>query len=282
MTRRSVLIVDDEPLARTRIRSLLEKAPDKESFLIGEAVDGVMALEMMHQDPPDIVFLDIQMPEFTGFDVLTHLEKPPKAIIFQTAYDEYAVRAFEFAACDYLLKPFSNERFYQALERGLEHSVARVQAIQNLVSHLQKNHAHYMVQVAVRVGHSTRIFQVDEVEYFFSQDHCTTVHLGHTSYALDYSLNFLESHLNPLEFIRVHRNAIVRLSSIQQFNHTSPMTIVLHSGAKLKVSRERRKQLLSILKPSSPRLERSSSNVKKTMENDEPASYQPTFRSLKL
>jgi two-component system LytT family response regulator len=232
-----VLIVDDEHLARQRIKHLIEKRD--EVFDIQIAEDGISALEIIKTFDPQLVFLDIQMPELDGFDVINAIENPNFTVIFQTAFDEYAVKAFEVNACDYLLKPFSNDRFNQALSKALE---AKQDDTGEATSALRD-----MRQIKVNVGQTSRIFDVDEINYFFSSDHATSIHMDEVNYSVEYSLNFLEERLNPEQFVRIHRNAIVNLSKIAFYTRGPQSEVGLHCGAKLKVSRERKRRLVASL-----------------------------------
>lgn len=241
--KRKVLIVDDEQLARRRIKTLLENQTEK--FEIREAEDGLTAYEMIKAQEPDIVFLDIQMPEFDGFDLIHSLENINFSIIFQTAYNEYAVKAFEVSACDYLLKPFSDERFEQSLNKiALKSNSPQ---IDRLTKHIKENRSKYMEQFSLKLGSMTKIVPVKDINYFFSKDHGTFVHFDQVNYSIDYSLNFLEERLSPDEFIRIHRNAIVNLSRIKQFTKGIGASVELSCGTVLKVSRERLKALQTVM-----------------------------------
>ena len=230
-----VLIVDDETLACLRLRTLLESRD--EDFQIEEAGDGISALEKIEQFKPGLVFLDIQMPELDGFDVLNAVPSPDFAVIFQTAFDEYAVRAFEVNACDYLLKPWSDARFHQAVDRVLTgpESLAGKAPLRE------------MMQITVNAGQTSRIFSVEEVNYFFSQDHVTTMHLDGVDYSVDYSLSHLEERLDPARFLRIHRNAIINLEKLTMYTRGPRAEVGLACGTRLRVSRERRRQLVAML-----------------------------------
>lgn len=237
-----VLVVDDEPLARIRMRQLLQKAGD--AYVVDEAEDGVQALALIKTFEPDIVYLDVQMPEFSGFDVLAHFDNPGFAVVFQTAYDEYAIKAFEVAAVDYLLKPYSESRFQASLNRALQARPQQGQQLKELERHLRESHAHYMDHIAVKVGSYTKIVPVEDINYFLSQDHITSLYYDKGDYAVDLSLSLLSERLDEQRFLRVHRNAIVNLSKVTQYTKG---WVHLKCGAQLKVSRERMKSLVACM-----------------------------------
>lgn len=240
-----ILIVDDEHLARVRIRSYIEKRyPD---FSLIEAEDGVEALEKIAETLPDIVFLDIDMPELSGFDVLKHLENRPFKIIFQTAYDQFAVKAFEENACDYLLKPFTDERLEAALTKAFSSS-GHTEMLQKLDEHLEKQNL-YLAKFVVDMGSRKKIVAEEETLYFWSEEHVTRIFLEKIDYTYNYSLNFLEEKLNPKKFLRIHRNCIVHIESIAEILRDGSGTAVrLKNGKELQVSRERNKQLKAFFK----------------------------------
>ena len=166
MATNRILIVDDEELARKKIKRFLRTcAPD---FSIHEAENGVRALQSIQEIAPNLVFLDIEMPGLSGLEVLQNIEHRPFKLIFQTAHAEFAVRAFEENACDYLLKPFDQERFQKALQRAL----ARPEN-ENLLGleNQLRSEKQYLERLSVKLGNKTRLLKVNEVEYFTSKDH---------------------------------------------------------------------------------------------------------------
>lgn len=238
-----VLIVDDEELARIRLtRYLGQKHP---AFTVETAEDGFEALEKIPEFKPDLVFLDIEMPELSGFDVLMALEKRPFRVIFQTAYDEFAVRAFEQNACDYILKPFTDERLAQSLAKagapppgdplaGLERALNAAKV--------------YMTKIVIKAGSRSRLIDHRDVLGFLSEDHATKVVLPTIEYAYDHSLTFLEERLDPRVFLRIHRNGIVNLHAIKGTETSGKRTAVtLSNGLEVAVSRERKKALAAAL-----------------------------------
>ena len=235
-----VLVVDDEALARRRIVDYFRAARPGDT--VEEAEDGFEALEKLATFAPDLVFLDVEMPELSGFDVLMQLEARPFRVIFQTAYDEFAVRAFDANAIDYLLKPFSDERLAQAIAKA----GGPPQALGDLDRHLVGEKMH-LTKLTIRLGQRLKVVDAADVHYFLSESHVTRAFLHDIDYALDNSLTFLEERLDPRTFLRTHRNSLINLTSIKEVKQGSNMTVTLKSGVELPVSRERKKQLLKAL-----------------------------------
>ncbi|HLE00415.1 MAG TPA: LytTR family DNA-binding domain-containing protein [Bdellovibrionota bacterium] len=231
MTR--VLLVDDEPLARARIRKYLE---DSGLYEIREASDGFAALELIADFKPEIVFLDIEMPELNGFDVLRNIPNhEDMKIIFQTAYDQFAIQAFEVNACDYLLKPFRDDRLQKSLERSQR--LSRPTELKKLEDHLVRE-KRYLDKFVVDVGTKTRIIPAENVFYLSSESHVTKLVLEQVDYAYGQSLTYLEKQLDPAVFLRIHRNCIVRLDRIASFTNGQNVQVSMKNGAVLKASRE--------------------------------------------
>jgi two-component system LytT family response regulator len=252
------LIVDDEPMARATIRLLLKDDADVE--LAGECADGFEAIEAIDQHQPDLVFLDVQMPEMNGFEVVNNLpgERLP-FFIFVTAYDEYALRAFDVNAVDYLLKPFDDERFAVALRRAKE-QIQQKQA--NVLSArlfaLLKDYgsgsapAHrdqYLQRLAIKSGGQISLLPVDEIDWIEAADQYVELHVGAKGHLLRQSMNHLEQKLDPEKFCRIHRSAIVKLDRITELipNASGDWQVVLADGTKLRLSRSRRQQLQSLM-----------------------------------
>lgn len=242
MTQR-VLIVDDERLARLRIRQYLEAHHPE--FEIRESSDGYEALEVISVFQPEIVFLDVEMPELSGFDVLYQIENPSFQIIFETAYDQFALKAFETNACDYLLKPFPDDRLREALTRALRRDAGEYQ-LKKLESHLREQ-GKFLERLVVKVGSRSKLLETQELHYFLSEDHSTRAFMDSVSYDYDYSLNFLEQRLDPARFIRIHRNAIVALPAILSFGQKTNMSVTLKNSTTLKVARNRTEPLREAL-----------------------------------
>jgi two-component system LytT family response regulator len=230
------LIVDDEPLARKRVAQLLADDPTVE--VVGECADGVEAIEAIEALSPDLVFLDVQMPELDGFEVLEALpaDRIP-AVVFATAYDEFALRAFNANAVDYLLKPFGAERFRGAVERararlgrGEQGEVAR--QMRSLLEMLQQARR-YPERLVVRVGPRIIFVRVAEVDYLEAEANYVRVHAGGNAYLLRETLAHIALRLPPERFLRVHRSTIVNIDRIKEIQPMFKGTyhIRLHGGA---------------------------------------------------
>ena len=244
-----ILVVDDEPLARQRVvRHVRQFRPD---FLIAEAESGIRAVELIQLFQPEILFLDIEMPGLSGFEVLQQFELRPFQIIFQTAYDQFAIQAFEENACDYLLKPFNAERLHQALSRALNR-VADEKKLRALESRLAERLG-YLRQLVVKQGNRLRVVTEQEVHCFVSRDHYTCVYFGDIHQTLegicDISLARLVEQLNPAKFRQVHRNSIVKISSILALGKSKEgeVCVELVNGMKLPVSRNNQRAVKQLL-----------------------------------
>lgn len=233
-----VLIVDDEQLSRKKIRRFLEERP--EGFSVIEAENGLQAFDMIESEKPDIVFLDIEMPEMNGMDLLHALPVPQFHLVFQTAYSEYAVQAFEKNAIDYLLKPFSKERFDQALERCLKKTSP--QLIQDL-NHLKDSFSEknmYLSKVVVKRGTKNTLIDIDTVLYFRSENHYTYICTPTFEYIHNEPLKDLMPKLDPKKFQQVHRNAIINLKNVKEVIEGENMHAVMTNEQKIQVSRSHR------------------------------------------
>jgi len=242
------LIVDDEAPARERLKRLLADIEGVE--LIGEAEGGVQAVEMIERERPDLVLLDIQMPGLDGFGVIEALEDPP-LVIFVTAYDEYAIRAFEVNALDYLLKPFSRERLEKAVRRAQE-ALAEEQDFAMRLSPLLESLAtqgRYLTRLAVRDRDRICVLDVDEVDWIDVEDEQVMVHVGDRAYLIRRTLTELEARLDPAHFFRAHRSAIVNLSRVKEvipwFKGSHKLRLT--TGAEVELSRARARALRKIL-----------------------------------
>jgi two-component system LytT family response regulator len=242
------LIVDDEAPARERLKRLLADIEGVE--LIGEAEGGVQAVEMIERERPDLVLLDIQMPGLDGFGVIEALEDPP-LVIFVTAYDEYAIRAFEVNALDYLLKPFSRERLEKAVRRAQEALTEEQDFAMRLGPLLESlaTQGRYLTRLAVRDRDRIRVLDVDEMDWIDVEDEQVMVHVGDRAYLIRRTLTELEARLDPAHFFRAHRSAIVNLSRVKEvipwFKGSHKLRLT--TGAEVDLSRARARALRKIL-----------------------------------
>jgi two-component system LytT family response regulator len=228
------LVVDDEPLARRNLTILLRRDPDIGS--VAECGSGLEALEEIRRSKPDLVFLDVQMPECDGFDVLELLgaDRPP-VIIFVTAYDEYALRAFEAGALDYLLKPFDDARFSRALNRAKDRLAHRTPQQQQPAERL-----------VVRNRGQVLFLNVSDIDWIEAAGYYACLHVGGDTHILRRSLSELEQDLGDGKFIRIHRSIIVNLDRIRglELQNGGDYEVVLESKTRLRLSRRFRKRLL--------------------------------------
>jgi len=231
------LVVDDEPLARSNLTLLLRLDP--EIGTIRECGAGTEALTEIRNSKPDLVFLDVQMPECDGFDVLEMLggDLPP-AVVFVTAYDQYALRAFEVGALDYLLKPFDNVRFERALVRAKE----RVAQRNNTPSTTE--------WLAVKSIGQVAFLKISEIDWIEAADYYSCLHLGTKTHLLRRSLSELDQELDQTLFCRIHRSTIVKLDRVRglKLNESGEYEVLLNNGTRLRLSRRYRKQLQSRLR----------------------------------
>jgi len=236
----NVLIVDDEPLARAGMRMLLEEESAITS--IGEARNGAEAVDTVRSRRPDLVLLDVQMPEMDGFGVLKELgaeQMPP--VIFVTAHDRYAIQAFEVNAIDYLLKPVTRERFQQALARVRERVNTQGLDNRHVMSLLQQLSAppKYLARVALRSAGKINFVNIEDVLYLQAAENYVQLHLKNVRHLLHVPIATLELSLDPQIFLRIHRSMVVNVRHIQELE-TGPhgeYIVVLHGGAKLQSSR---------------------------------------------
>jgi two-component system LytT family response regulator len=242
------LVIDDEPLAREMIREMLEGDSDVE--IIGECANGREAVAAIRSLSPDLIFLDIQMPELGGFEVLESLknENVPN-IIFATAYDQYAVRAFEVHALDYLLKPFDRERFEAAWKRakGLIRDDRFNQRDQHILALLEELKAgpRYLERLVIKAEGRVFFLDIDEVHCIESEGNYVRVYNGKKTYLLRETISGLESQLDPKKFLRIHRSSIVRIDKIKELQpwFHGEYHVVLENGKQLTLSRNYRANL---------------------------------------
>lgn len=246
------LIVDDEPLARERVRDILEG--DSEIEIIGECASGQEAIEAIERQTPDLVFLDVEMPGKDGFAVLEELgpDRMP-AIIFVTAYDQYAVRAFEFYALDYLLKPFDRERFEKALLRAKAHiqNEKSENITERILSALEeiKSKPVHLERLVIKMNGHVFFVKTDDIDWLEAEGNYVRLHAGRESYLLRDTISALEGQLDPKRFVRVHRSAIVNVDRIQELQawFHGEYRIILREGVQLTLSRSYREKLHELL-----------------------------------
>lgn len=245
-----VIIVDDEPLARERIRTLAAAHADLE--VVAECEDGASAVETIERLQPDLIFLDVQMPELDGFEVLEALEARP-AVIFITAYDEHAVRAFEVNAVDYLLKPVEPARFEAALarvrSRSGERDPARDAALELVLQELRRVRQR-TARLVIRDGSKVGFVAVDQVDWIDASGNYARLHTASGIHLLRETLKQLEQRLDPDRFVRIHRSLIVnleRITSVEPYFH-GEYTLTLKDGTRLTSSRTHSKRLRALLR----------------------------------
>lgn len=257
------LIVDDEKLARETLRLLLNDYEHIE--IVGECKNGKEAIEAIKKEELDLVFLDIQMPEVNGFEVIEKVgvEKMP-VVIFVTAYDQYALQAFEARALDYLLKPFDDERFEQALDRALERIHQR--HVGELSSKLvglinsKSDQAHvevsnepssgsYLERIMIKERGSIFFIKVEEIDWVEAAGDYVSIHVGSKSHLLRETMSGLMKKLDPKQFVRIHRSSIVKVDSIRELKpyFHGDYIVILKSGKELKLSRRYWDQVESVL-----------------------------------
>ena len=240
------IIVEDEELARNLLKSFLKDIDTIE--LIAECQNGFEGVKMINELKPDLVFLDIQMPKITGFEMLELLDHKPQ-IIFATAYDQYAIKAFEFNAVDYLLKPYSRDRLLEAVEKVAE----RIQK-EGVVSDISEKvsdypRGEYLDRIVVKDRHKIHISPIDHVRYIESMDDYVMIYTKEGRFMKQKTMKFFENTLDPKNFIRIHRSYIVKvdeISEIQQYEKEAYI-VILHDKTKLKVSKTGYKNLKDVL-----------------------------------
>jgi two-component system, LytTR family, response regulator len=237
------LIVDDEPLARQRIRQLLGEEPDIE--LLGECASGPEALALIQRDQPDLMFLDVQMPEMDGFALLAAI--PPEQVpivIFVTAYDQHALKAFEVKALDYLLKPFKPARFKETMQRARERLSANlkdgpaVKALLDLLGQRSGGTA-YLTRLSVKAPDRIVFLKTEQIDCIESAGNYVAVLVGKETHILRETLNALEAKLNPERFLRISRSAIVNLDRVKELqpHFHGEHVVILHNGKRLTMTR---------------------------------------------
>jgi len=255
----STIIVDDEALSRRGIEIRLLSAPDFE--VVAQCSNGREAMAAVTKHKPDVVFLDIQMPGLNGFEVLASLEtQEMPVIVFVTAFDRYALKAFDVHALDYLLKPYTDSRFYEALE--LAKSRVQQQQLESVNSQIEdmlrslpnfdadkfKKPA-YIANFRVKSGNRVTLVNTSEVDWLAADDYYVKLHVGGKTHLLRVSMNDLETRLDPQRFLRIHRSTIINCARLKGMcqHANGEHTVLLSTGEELKVSRSRRERVTKLL-----------------------------------
>ncbi|HQV56242.1 MAG: LytTR family transcriptional regulator DNA-binding domain-containing protein [Chitinophagaceae bacterium] len=241
-----IIIIDDEPLARSITKEYLQKHPDLE--IMQECNDGFEGLKAIQEHQPDLIFLDIQMPKITGFEMLELLDQPP-SVIFTTAFDEYAIKAFEAHAIDYLLKPFNQERFDKAIAKWKEQKVNSTEkATQDLLESASQSPSQNH-RIVVKNGSKIKIIPVHDVQYLEAADDYVKIHTSEGYFLKNKTMTHFENTLDKEQFVRSHRSYIVnvqhitRIDPYEKDNHVA----ILRSGVKVPVSRSGYGKLKEVL-----------------------------------
>jgi two-component system LytT family response regulator len=247
-----VAVVEDEPPARAALKLLV--AQDPQLLLSVEAADVEGALRGLRERPADLLFLDVQLRRGNGFDLLDALGSArPRAVVFVTAYEEHAVRAFEVEAVDYLLKPFDDQRFHLAVSRARERlRLWRTQELaQELTERLgpRRSAVDTTQTLALRDGARATFLRLDEIDWIEAQDYYVEIHAGRTTFLHREPMRELEQRLDPSRFARIHRSTIVRIDRIREVRSlpSGDASVILRNGTELRVSRSRRDSLSQLL-----------------------------------
>src|SRR5919107_4875007 len=247
-----VLVVDDEPLAREKIRELVRRDPEVE--IVGECSSGAEAVSAVRELRPDLLLLDVQMPDLGGFEVLQALDgEHPPAVIFVTAYDQYAVRAFEVHALDYLLKPFDRERFGAAWQRAKEQILKEKgsrldERILTLLEELKAG-SKYLERLVIKSGGRVFFLEAGDIDWIEAEGNYVSVHSGKKSHLLRETISSLETQLDPKKFRRIHRSSIVKIDRIKELQpwFHGEYRVILLDGTQLTLSRNYRENLQEAL-----------------------------------
>jgi two-component system, LytTR family, response regulator len=256
-----VIVADDEPVARRRVARLLRAEPGV--AVIAECSGGLETVARVSVEQPDLLFLDVQMPDLNGIEAVQRIgvdKMPP--VVFVTAFDQYAIKAFELSAVDYLLKPYDTERFQQALARARKliddgDGAARARDLQNVVQLLlaEKQRAEtaengsFIDRIALKVDGSLRIVRIDDVDWFETDGNYVRVHIGKVNHPVRGTIAELERQLHPEKFVRIHRRHIVNLDRVAEVQpwFAGDAIVILRDGTKLRVSRTHRPSFQSRL-----------------------------------
>ena len=252
MTVIRTLVVDDEKLARDRLMGFLAKLQGVE--VVGQAENGVEAVERIQRDKPDLVFLDVQMPGMDGFDVLKALPGPAPHVVFATAFDDYAIRAFEVEAIDYLLKPFARARVEEAIGRvrsRLERGAAGVD-VESVLKRLEDGRREHLRQIPVHAGKRILLVPIEEVLWFGVEYRLVYAHTVDRAYMTNFTLRDLEERLDPEVFFRAHKASLVNMRQVKEivpwFGGRYKLVMRDQSGSEVPVSRAQARALRAKLR----------------------------------
>lgn len=240
------IIVEDEELARNLMKSFLKE--NEKIEIIAECENGFEGVKMINELKPDLVFLDIQMPKITGFEMLELLDHKPQ-IIFATAYDQFALKAFEFNAADYLLKPYSKDRLEEAIDKVASRIIAEGSVSDVVDKIMDFPRGEFLDRVVVKDRHKIHIIPVDQIRYIESMDDYVMIYTNEGRHMKQKTMKYFENSLDPKDFTRIHRSYIVKveeINEIQQYEKESYI-VILHDKTKLKVSKTGYKNLKEVL-----------------------------------
>lgn len=240
------IIIDDEPLARSIVKEYLQQHPEIE--LLQECNDGFEGVKAINQHQPDLIFLDIQMPKINGFEMLELIDNPPQ-VIFTTAFEEYAIKAFETHAVDYLLKPFSKDRFDKALQKlAQQQQKTHTEKTKEILEHVSKSPSQSN-RVVLKDGGKIKIIPVTQIQYLEAADDYVKVHTAEGAFLKKKTMQFFEDSLAAFHFVRVHRSYIIntqlitRIDAHEKDNHL----VLLSSGVRVPVSKQGYTKLREVL-----------------------------------
>ncbi len=243
------IIIEDEKPARDLMKSFLKDYPEVE--LVAECEDGFSGIKSIQEHKPDLVFLDIQMPKLTGFELLEVLDDIPN-IIFATAYDEYAIKAFEYNAIDYLLKPFSKKRFGEAIKKAVERTSdkkAHKEKVNNLLKDVNEK-IEELTRIVIKDRNKINVVPVDKIKYFEAEDDYVMIFTTEGKYLKKGTMKYYETHLNSDKFVRIHRSFIANVDFIKKMElfEKDSHILILKDDSRLKISKSGYKLLKEILK----------------------------------
>jgi two-component system LytT family response regulator len=252
----ATIIVDDEPLARERVKRFLRDEPEID--IIAECGDGKDAVAKITELKPDLVFLDIQMPEKNGFDVIRSLNhKSMPAVVFVTAYDQYALQAFDVHALDYLLKPFTRERVHRAVSRAREQIEGKKmgsldERLITLIADL-KSEKKYLERLVVKTTGRVFFLKTDEIDWIEAAGNYVKLHVGRDGHMIRETMNGIEAKLDPDKFLRIHRSTVVHIDRIKELHpmFSGDYAVILRDGTELALSRNYRERFLELFETQS-------------------------------